>query len=56
MMICAKMATRKDESRKTSKMDPKKTFFSSKIPQDFELMKHVPEYSHPLAGTNILGH
>ena len=30
---------------KNPKMDPKKRFFS-KIPQDFELLKQVPQTSH----------
>ena len=42
MKIVAKMATLQVKSRK---MDPKKRFFS-KIPQDFELLKQVPESSH----------
>ena len=32
-------------TRKNPKMDPKKRFFS-KIPQDFQLLKHVPQISH----------
>ena len=45
MMIGAKMATQPDESRKKPKTGPKKHSFS-KIPQDFELLKRVPESSH----------
>ena len=41
MKIGAKMATLQE---KKTKMDPKKRFFS-KIPQDFELLKQVPESS-----------
>ena len=41
MKIGAKMAT----LQKKTKMDPKKHFFS-KIPQDFELLKQVPESLH----------
>ena len=43
MKIGAKMATLQE---KKTKMDPKKRFFFSKIPQDFELLKQVPESSH----------
>ena len=42
MKIGAKMATLQEKS---PKMDPKKRFFS-KISQDFELLKQVPESSH----------
>ena len=42
MKIDAKMATLQE---KNQKIDPKKRFFS-KIPQDFELLKQVPEFSH----------
>ena len=42
MQIGPKMATLKE---KTPKMDPKKHFFS-KIPQDFQLLKQVPQISH----------
>ena len=42
MKIGAKMATLQE---KNPKMEPKKRFFS-KIPQDFELLKQVPESSH----------
>ena len=42
MQIGPKMATLQE---KKTKMDPKKRFFS-KIPQDFELLKQVPESSH----------
>ena len=58
MEIGAKMATQQEESRKKPIIDPK-TRFSSKIPQDFELLKQIPASSHQtvfLAGTNILGH
>ena len=41
MKIGAKMATLHE---KKTKMDPKKRF--SKIPQDIELLKQVPESSH----------
>ena len=40
-----KMATQQDESRKTPKIGPKTRFFS-KSPQDFELLKQVPESPH----------
>ena len=55
MQIGPKMATLQE---KKPKMDPKKRFFS-KIPQDFELLKQVPESSHQtviLARANISGH
>ena len=39
MQIGSEMATLQET---TPKMDPKKRFFS-KIPQDFELLKQVPE-------------
>ena len=42
MQIGSEMATLQE---KNPKMDPKKRFFS-KIPQDFELLKQVPESSH----------
>ena len=42
MQIGPKMATLQE---KKTKMDPKKRFFS-KIPQDFELLKQVPQTSH----------
>ena len=42
MKIGAKMATLQE---KKPIMDPKKRFFS-KIPQDFELLKQVPESSY----------
>ena len=42
MQIGPKMATLQE---KKPKMDPKKRFFS-KIPQDFQLLKQVPESSH----------
>ena len=42
MQIGSEMATLQE---KNPKMDPKKRFFS-KIPQDFELLKQVPQYSH----------
>ena len=42
MKIGVKMATLQE---KKTKMDPKKRFFS-KIPQDFELLKQVPESLH----------
>ena len=42
MQISSEMATLQE---KTPKMDPKKRFFS-KIPQDFEFLKQVPESSH----------
>ena len=42
MQIGRKMATLQE---KKPKMDPKKHFFS-KIPQDFEHLKQVPESSH----------
>ena len=42
MQIGSEMATLQE---KKPKMDPKKRFFS-KIPQDFELLKQVPEFSH----------
>ena len=42
MQIGSEMATLQE---KKPKMEPKKRFFS-KIPQDFELLKHVPESSH----------
>ena len=42
MNIGPKMATQQE---KKTKMDPKKRF-CSKIPQDFELSKQVPESSH----------
>ena len=42
MKIGPKMATLQE---KKPKMDPKKRFFS-KIPQDFELLKQVPQSSH----------
>ena len=42
MKIGPKMATLQE---KNPKMDPKKRFFS-KIPQDFQLLKQVPESSH----------
>ena len=34
-----------EATRRNPKMDPKKRFFS-KIPQDFQLLKQVPESSH----------
>ena len=42
MQIGSEMATLQE---KNPKMDPKKRFFS-KIPQDCELLKQVPESSH----------
>ena len=45
MKIGAKIAMQQDESHKTPKMDPKNVFFS-KFPQDFELLKQVPESLH----------
>ena len=42
MQIGSEMATLQE---KKTKMDPKKRFFS-KIPQDFELLKQVPQTSH----------
>ena len=42
MKIGAKMATLQE---KKPKIDPINVFFS-KIPQDFELLKQVPESSH----------
>ena len=42
MQIGPKMATLQE---KKTKMDPKKRFFS-KIPQDFQLLKQVPQISH----------
>ena len=42
MQIGSEMTTLQE---KNPKMDPKKRFFS-KIPQDFELLKQVPEPSH----------
>ena len=42
MPIGSEMATLQE---KNPKMDPKKVFFS-KIPQDFELLKQVPQISH----------
>ena len=46
MKIGAKMATQQDGNhKKNPKINPKKRFFS-KIPQNFELLKQVPESSH----------
>ena len=42
MQIGPKMATLQE---KNPKMDPRKCLFS-KIPQDFQLLKQVPESSH----------
>ena len=42
MKIGAKMATLQE---KNTKKDPKKRYFS-KISQDFELLKQVPQTSH----------
>ena len=42
MKIGAKMATSQDGSYKT----PKKHYFFSKIPKDFEVFKQVPEFLH----------
>ena len=42
MQIGSEMATLQE---KKPKMDPKKRFFS-KIPQDFQLLKQVPQSSH----------
>ena len=43
MRIGAKMATQQHESRKKWAL---KKVFSQKKPQDFELLKQVPESSH----------
>ena len=43
MQIGLKMATLQEKNK--TKMDPKNVFFS-KIPQNFELLKQVPESSH----------
>ena len=43
MQIGSEMATLQE---KKPKMDPKKRFFSQKSPQDFELLKQVPQTSH----------
>ena len=47
MKIGAKMATQQDENckKKNQKLTLKNVFFS-KIPQNFELLKQVPESSH----------
>ena len=60
MQIGSEMATLQE---KKPKIDPKKRFFS-KIPQDFELFKQVPESSHQTGyfglsqyfGTSILSY
>ena len=53
MKIGPKMPTLQE---KNPKMDPKKRFFYSKIPQDFELLKQVPESSHQTGSFGVFQH
>ena len=46
MNIGARMATQQDESQKTPQKSALKHMFFSKSPQDFELLKQVPESSY----------